>query len=58
MERGIVSDGQVTGKDYAPKLETIRLTIPRRVSTYAHMYIAADACIYLYENREKIKDLK
>ena len=60
MERGIVSGGRdkVTGKDHAPKLETVRLTIPRRVYTYAHMDVVADACIELYKNRETIKGLK
>ena len=60
MERGIISAGRdiVTGKDHKPKLETVRLTIPRRVYTYAHMDIVADACINLYKNREKIRGLK
>jgi len=60
MERGIVSGGRdkVTGKDHAPKLETVRLTIPRRVYTYAHMDVVADAVIDLYKNRDKIKGLK
>ena len=60
MERGIVSGGRDpnTGLDHKPKLETVRLTIPRRVYTYAHMDVVADACIELYNNREKIKGLK
>ena len=60
MERGIVSGGRdkITGKNHAPKLETVRLTIPRRVYTYAHMDIAAEAIIELYKNRDKIRGLK
>ncbi|MCL2216707.1 MAG: tyrosine phenol-lyase [Defluviitaleaceae bacterium] len=60
MERGIVSGGRckITGKNHAPKLETVRLTIPRRVYTYAHMDIAAEAIIDLYKNRDKIRGLK
>jgi len=60
MERGIVSAGRdkITGKNHSPKLETVRLTIPRRVYTYAHMDIAADAIIKLYENRDSIRGLK
>ena len=60
MERGIISAGRdkVTGKNHNPKLETVRLTIPRRVYTYAHMDVVADAVIELYQNRDKIPGLK
>jgi tyrosine phenol-lyase len=60
MERGIVSAGRdvVTGKHHYPKLETVRLTIPRRVYTYAHMDFVADAIIELYNKRETIRGLK
>ena len=60
MERGIVSAGRdkVTGENHYPKLETVRLTIPRRVYTYAHMDVVADAVIKLYQHREKIRGLK
>jgi len=60
MERGVVSAGRdkVSGLDHNPKLETVRLTIPRRVYTYAHMDVVADACIDLYRNRERIRGLK
>jgi tyrosine phenol-lyase len=60
MERGIISAGRdvVTGEDHHPKLETIRLTIPRRVYTYAHLDIVAEAVINLYQKRGTIKGLK
>lgn len=60
MERGIVSAGRdkKTGKNHAPKLETVRLTIPRRVYTYKHMDLVADAVIDLYKNKEQIKGLE
>jgi tyrosine phenol-lyase len=60
MERGIVSAGRnkETGEHHRPKLELVRLTIPRRVYTYAHMDLVADAVINLYNNREKITGLQ
>lgn len=60
MERGIVSAGRdiKTGENHKPKLETVRLTIPRRVYTYKHMDVVADAVIKLYEHKENIKGLK
>ena len=60
MERGIVSAGRdaVTGENHKPKLETVRLTIPRRVYTYAHMDLVAEACIKLFKHKEDIKPLK
>jgi tyrosine phenol-lyase len=60
MERGIVSAGRnkETGKNHSPKLELVRLTIPRRVYTYAHMDVVADSIIELYNKRETIKGLE
>ncbi len=60
MERGIVSAGRdkETGDHHRPKLETVRLTIPRRVYTYSHMDYVADAVISLYKDREQIRGLK
>jgi tyrosine phenol-lyase len=60
MERGIVSAGRnaKTGDHYYPKLELVRLTIPRRVYTQAHMDVIAESVEHVYENRSKIKGLK
>ncbi len=60
MERGIVSAGRnkISKEHHRPKLELVRLTIPRRVYTYAHMDLVADAVIELYKNREKITGLE
>ena len=60
MERGIISAGRDknTGENHKPKLETVRLTIPRRVYTYAHMDLVADSVIELYKNSKKIRGLK
>ncbi len=60
MERGIVSAGRnaKTGENYCPKLELVRLTIPRRVYTQAHMDVIAESVCNVYDNRKKIKGLK
>lgn len=60
MERGIVSAGRnsKTGKNYYPKLELVRLTIPRRVFTQAHMDVIAESVERVYEQRKKINGLK
>jgi tyrosine phenol-lyase len=60
MERGIVSAGRdpKTGDHRRPKLELVRLTIPRRVYTNLHMDVVAESCQALYEEREKTKGLK
>jgi tyrosine phenol-lyase len=60
MERGVVSAGRdaKTGKNYYPKLELVRLTIPRRVYTQAHMDVVAESVIDVYEKRNAIKGLK
>ena len=44
MERGIVAAGRdvKTGENHKPKLETVRVTIPRRVYTYKHMDVVAE----------------
>jgi tyrosine phenol-lyase len=60
MERGIVSAGRNkdTGDHYFPELELVRLTIPRRVYTQAHMDVVAESVETVYQNRKKIKGLK
>ncbi len=60
MERGAVSAGRdpKTGKNYYPKLELVRLTIPRRVYTQAHMDVVAESVGNVFLNRKKIKGLK
>lgn len=60
MERGAVSAGRHhdTGENIFPKLELIRLTIPRRVYTQAHMDVTAEAVIDLYEQAENIVGLR
>jgi len=60
MERGNVSAGRdpATGKNRLPKLELVRLTIPRRVYTQAHMDVVAESVIDLYQRRDEIRGLK
>ena len=60
MERGIVSAGRdpETGENRRPKLELVRLTIPRRVYTQAHMDVVAEAVTDVYARRDKIRGLK
>jgi len=59
MERGIVSAGRDReGRDYSPRLELVRLTIPRRVYTAAHLEYAAAAIAGVYERRNEIKGLQ
>lgn len=59
MERGIVSAGRdKNGENHHPKLELVRVTIPRRVYTYSHMDIVADAIIDLYKSRDSIRGLR
>jgi len=56
MERGGVSAGRdhVTGENIFPPLELVRLTIPRRVYTQAHMDVVAESVTALHEEPEKI----
>lgn len=60
MERGIVSAGRdkVTGENRRPKLELVRLAIPRRVYTQAHFDYAAESILHVYEQRESIRGLR
>jgi tyrosine phenol-lyase len=60
MERGIVSAGRdkITGDHCYPELELVRLTIPRRVYTQAHMDVVAESVKRVYERRDHIAGLK
>jgi tyrosine phenol-lyase len=60
MERGIVSAGRdpETGEERKPRLELVRLTIPRRVYTQAHMDVVAESVYALHEIRDRIGGLK
>ncbi|MDH5433214.1 MAG: tyrosine phenol-lyase [Gammaproteobacteria bacterium] len=60
MERGVVSAGRNkdTGENYYPKLELVRLTIPRRVYTQAHMDVVVESVAQVMEDAESIKGLE
>ncbi len=60
MERGAVSAGRdaATGEERMPRLELVRLTIPRRVYTQAHMDVVAESVLAVYENRGRVKGLR
>lgn len=56
MERGAVSAGRDpdTGRNIFPSLELVRLTIPRRVYTQAHMDVTAESVIALMESADQV----
>jgi len=60
MERGIVSAGRdpATGDHRYPKLELVRLTIPRRVYTQAHMDVVAESVIAVHDERDLVGGLR
>lgn len=60
MERGIVSAGrdEATGRHRYPKLELVRLTIPRRVYTQAHLDVTAESVVEVFDRREQVKGLR
>ena len=60
MERGIVSAGRDkrTGQHHYPKLELVRLTIPRRVYTQAHMDVTAESVAAVWDDRARARGLK
>jgi tyrosine phenol-lyase len=60
MERGNVSAGRdpVTGENRRPRLELVRLTVPRRVYTQAHMDVVAESVAEVYEERAAITGLR
>ena len=60
MERGIVSAGRdpETGEHRHPNLELVRLAIPRRVYTQAHMDVTAEAVKAVWDRREEAGGLE
>ena len=60
MERGAVSAGRnkETGENFMPKLELVRLTLPRRVYTQAHMDVVAESVERVMQQAEDIKGLR
>jgi len=60
MERGNVSAGRdpESGLNRRPALELVRLTLPRRVYTQAHMDVVVEAVANVYERRNEIRGLR
>ena len=60
MERGVVSAGRdkTTGENYYPELELVRLTIPRRVYTQAHMDVTTESVIRVMEQASRVRGLR
>jgi tyrosine phenol-lyase len=60
MERGILSAGRdkQTGEHHYPKLELVRLTIPRRVYTQAHMDVVAESVAEIWDQRASARGLR
>ncbi|MFN2315169.1 MAG: tryptophanase [Gemmatimonadales bacterium] len=59
MERGAVSAGRgPDGRNRFPALELVRLTIPRRVYTQAHMDVTAESVQAVYQARDEVAGLR
>ena len=60
MERGAVSAGRdaTTGENRYPRLELVRLTIPRRVYTQAHMDVTAESVVALHDVAAQVSGLR
>jgi len=60
MERGVVSAGRdpVTGDHNLPRLELVRLTLPRRVYTQAHLDVTAEAVLEVWDRRASVRGLE
>ncbi|HEX8982709.1 MAG TPA: tyrosine phenol-lyase [Ktedonobacterales bacterium] len=60
MERGIVSAGRdtETGENHHPSLELVRIAIPRRVYTQAHMDVVAESVSEVYNQRRTARGLR
>ncbi len=60
MERGAVSAGRdpATGENRYPALELVRLTIPRRVYTQAHMDVVAESVMEIQAQSDRVQGLE
>lgn len=60
MERGAVSAGRdkSTGENIMPELELVRLAIPRRVYTQAHMDVTAESVLRVAATASQIRGLR
>jgi tyrosine phenol-lyase len=60
MERGAVSAGRDpdTGANIFPSLELLRLAIPRRVYTQAHMDVVAESVVDVFDRRDRVQGLR
>ncbi len=60
MERGVVSSGRdpKTGENRFPKLELVRVTIPRRAYTNNHMDVVVEGLKRVWKRRNEVKGLK
>lgn len=60
MERGAVSAGRNkdTGENFMPRLELVRLTLPRRVYTQAHMDVVVESVARVMAGARDIRGLK
>ncbi len=60
MERGSVSAGRdhATGENVQSRLELVRLTLPRRVYTQAHMDVTVESVRAVYEQRDQLVGLR
>lgn len=59
MERGIVSAGRDSGgANRRPRLELVRLTLPRRVYTQSHLEFVAEGVSRLFKKRARLPGLR
>ena len=47
-----------TGRETYPKLELVRLAIPRRVYTVSHLEYVAEAISAVYGKRDRVKGMR
>ena len=60
MERGAVSAGRdkQNGENHMPKLELVRLTVPRRVYTQAHMDVTCEGVVEVMAKADGVRGLE